>query len=238
MIIITCIRYPTAGHRTSTSMHAGSNEKPGRGIVSVLQKTVFGAFLLLFGFVICFFCYRIAQGRPTPHHAHPAHPAHPAHHQYRNTHKDVPLSRPQMIIPAAKVGQTISLPEPPAESLRAEPATQHHRMSRAAAAPVKNPEPSYEWQLFTDDSTFPPGLEFREDFETDKKEVRIPPTWRIQINVGRKYHLFRTDIESSTTVYDCCVQLLLLLLRSFWLLPFTLINFSWWFPPFISTLAR
>jgi hypothetical protein len=69
---------------------------------------------------------------------------------------------------------------------------------------VKNPDPTYEWQLFTSDSSFPPGLEFRLALDgSDRKEVRIPHTWRIQLNIGQDYHLFRADIERTTKVWLC-----------------------------------
>ena len=70
-----------------------------------------------------------------------------------------------------------------------------------SSADRNDPEPTYEWQQFQHGSTFPAGLEYRLSLDgSGHRDMRIPETWRIQLNLGAAFRLFRTDITRDMTV--------------------------------------
>jgi hypothetical protein len=63
--------------------------------------------------------------------------------------------------------------------------------------------PTYEWQDFLIDTFVPQGLEIRLSLDgSGLRQMRIPPTWRLQWNLGPEHPLFRMEVTRSTTIAE------------------------------------
>ncbi|KAK3272656.1 hypothetical protein CYMTET_19062 [Cymbomonas tetramitiformis] len=67
--------------------------------------------------------------------------------------------------------------------------------------PVEEFRAKYEWQAVETGQQIPGGMEVSLPLDgSTKKMARIPPTWRLQIPLGKVAIIFRTDVRCSTTI--------------------------------------
>ncbi|KAL1527554.1 hypothetical protein AB1Y20_008942 [Prymnesium parvum] len=61
--------------------------------------------------------------------------------------------------------------------------------------------PSYEWRPVAAGQSVVAGLELQLDLAASRRRARIPPTWRLQVYLGREHGgFFRMDVQRDTPV--------------------------------------
>mmetsp|Transcript_4262 Transcript_4262/g.10115 ORF Transcript_4262/g.10115 Transcript_4262/m.10115 type:complete len:239 (+) Transcript_4262:52-768(+) len=66
----------------------------------------------------------------------------------------------------------------------------------SATQTMKDFVPTYEWQSLSESQSVPAGLEIRLPLDgVSQKEARIPPTWRLQLWLGKELGFFRPEVK-------------------------------------------